>query len=117
MNSEGDELLTIGRGSGVSSFRELLDMADGKVLNDLKATGNESILSATHKSLIDWSASIRIDKSPPVTNGPYLHGSSSCTDTSNSLFHSSEHDFLSLFGAPSSYGYQNFSSSSLRTVL
>ncbi|ONK70704.1 uncharacterized protein A4U43_C04F660 [Asparagus officinalis] len=117
MNSEGDELLTIGRGSGVSSFRELLDMADGKVLNDLKATGNESILSATHKSLIDWSASIRIDKSPPVTNGPYLHGSSSCTDTSNSLFHSSEHDFLSLFGAPSSYGYQNFSSSSLRTEI
>ncbi|XP_020260622.1 protein ROS1-like isoform X2 [Asparagus officinalis] len=56
LNSEADELLTRRRGNGVSSFRELLEMADGRVLNNLKATGNEGMLSADHSGFIDWSS-------------------------------------------------------------
>ncbi|ONK73365.1 uncharacterized protein A4U43_C04F30470 [Asparagus officinalis] len=56
LNSEADELLTRRRGNGVSSFRELLEMADGRVLNNLKATGNEGRLSADHSGFIDWSS-------------------------------------------------------------
>lgn len=113
LNFEADELLAGGRGSGFSSFRELLEMADGKVLHDLQATGNKRKLSAEHGGMIDWSAALGIDKIPSVPNGyAYLYGSGQSIYTSNFRIHQAQHDFSNLSYAPSSsYRHQNFSSS------
>ena len=109
LNFEADELLSGGTGNCFSSFRELLEMADGRVLNDLKSTGNERISSGR----IDRTAALRIDNSPSVPNGPaYLNGAGPSIHTSNSHLHAVQHDIPSSFCAPpSSYCYQNFSSS------
>jgi len=108
LNFEADMLLTGGTGNRFSSFRELLEMADGRVLNDLKATGNERI-SSDNGGRIDWSTGLRIDSSPSVPNGPaYLNGSGLSIHTSNSHLHPVP---SSSCVPSSSYCYQNFSSS------
>ncbi|ONK56964.1 uncharacterized protein A4U43_C10F15150 [Asparagus officinalis] len=88
LNFEAAELLTGGRDHGFGSFRELLEMADEGVLNDLKDTGNGSMLLGGDDSMINWSIALRMDKSLSAPNGPIdLNGSCPSIDTPFSHIH------------------------------